>query len=182
MLVTSAALVLCGCSSSVGSASRNPWRSTILAAAKNANSSFERQVLADGTITKAEYQEAVHRYVACAQDHGLVFDAAIQTSGLYQYSLSGQTAASATSRQPVLDGCARGTTALIEPLYGDLVQNPNKKDLMLVFAECFVRKGVAPHGYSSGDFKRDAAANFVNPSLNARSPFFAACLQNPSTP
>lgn len=66
------AMVATGCSASSSAApGAGPYSAEIKAAAKQATSDFERGVLSDGVITRAEYQEAIQRYVDCGKQHGL---------------------------------------------------------------------------------------------------------------
>lgn len=50
-----------------------------------------------------------------------------------------------------MDECAWGATAVIAPLYQQLNLNPERRDCDEVYAECHVRHGVAPEGFTGED-------------------------------
>lgn len=128
-----------------------PYGAEFQQAQHDATSEFERQVLAGGSITRSEYEEAVQRYVACGRAKGIAISATAQTSGLYQYEVPGPPLSSAA--EDVLTNCATGTTKLIEPLYSDIQQNPKHVDIFDSMAGCMVRAGKAPSNFSGTELR-----------------------------
>ena len=176
-----AVLVVCTACSHAAKVS-DPWRTDILAAGSKATSDFERSVLVDGKITRAEYDQAVALYVKCANAHGVHISAELQPplNLTYQYAGSGEA-------QPMQDSimhtCARGTTSLIEGLYDDKLMNPRKQNLDDLTAECLVRKGLAPKGYSGAQFAADDVGRGhypFNPDDPKNSDRFLACMEAPA--
>lgn len=196
------ALAATGCSASSGSTpGAGPYSAEIKAAAKQATSDFERGVLSDGVITRAEYQEAIQRYVDCGKQHGLDIGL-IDQGGWYTYSMP-----TVRADDPAEFACNKGTVMLIASLYEQFVKNPNKQDIDEVEFNCLVRLKVAPSGYSLQQYKQDkkteqsdsgfsfttgsfGAGAMQNGSSSSVSPYpfdntslgYGACINNPADP
>ncbi|WP_143193866.1 hypothetical protein [Micromonospora sp. CB01531] len=168
------ALIASACAES--EAPKDPYEPELKAAQKQAASDFEREVLADLKITKAEFDEAVNRYVACAGDRGVTIKARPTAGGYYNYDL-----VKSGDAETVADECRKGTLALIEPIYVDRLMNPEKKDLDQLQADCLVRAGVAPKGYSGDQLAADRAKSFSDTSFGPDNPAVPACLSNPNS-
>jgi hypothetical protein len=159
-----------------------PYAASIRQAARQATSEFERKVLSDGRITRDEYDEAVHRYVACANSRGIPMTAQLEepSHAYFEYTVSNPSPAG----QSIMDACTKGTTALIEPLYTEMVMNPTHTDLNALTAKCLIRKGLAPKSYSGRDFERDEQNQFkaapYDPNSSAQASRFNACMQAPA--
>jgi hypothetical protein len=158
--------------------STSPYAEDIKAASSHATTDFERNVLADGQITRAEYEEAVQKLVACAEGNGKTVITHDQ-SGLYSYEVPGG------DPDDVMLTCGKGTTMIIEGLYSQMVQNPDREDLNVLLAACLVRSGLASADFSGEDFKHgmeesnqgSMAGNFPFDTNDTR---FTKCLSNPS--
>ena len=94
------------------------WAAEFDVARKNATSSFERGVLADGVISRVEYEESVHRYVKCMTDAGVGISAIADSMGRYSYE-------STHYSESASDLCTAGRTAWIEPLYEAIITYPD---------------------------------------------------------
>jgi hypothetical protein len=174
--------LLAACTSSGSRSTNNPYTASIKQAARHATSDFERTVLSDGRITRAEYDEAVHRYVACADSHGVPMTAQLEapTHAYYIYAVTNPSPAD----QTIMDSCAKGTTALIESLYTEMVMNPRRTNIFALIASCLVRKGVAPKSYTGSELKGDLDDQFVGAPFNPDSPGvqsrYGACIESPA--
>lgn len=170
--------LLCCCSGPHEDTS-DPYASQIAAARQKATSDFERQVLEDGVITRAEYEEANQRLVACAKSRGVDIGLHDQ-SGYYIYSVQNYDA-----NERIVQDCQTGTTALIGPLYVDMLINPKKQDIHELIAECLVASGLAPTGFSKTDFdqglqkQRDHSGSPF--PFDMSDPRFEQCMANPSS-
>lgn len=142
------ALALSGCSSGQASAG-GPYTGSIKAAAGQATSDFERQVLSDGAITRQEYEEAFQRYVNCGKQHGVDISL-VDQGGWYISSMR-----TSPNSDQVDSACSQGTIALIGGLYEQTVRNPNKGDVDELEFQCLVKQGVAPRGYTLIQYKLD---------------------------
>lgn len=196
------ALALAGCSSGQPSAG-GAYTSGIKAAAGQATSDFERQVLVDGAITRQEYEEAFQRYVSCGKQHGVDIGL-VDQGGWYISSMR-----TSPNSDQVDSQCSQGTIALIGGLYEQTVRNPNKGDVDELEFKCLVNQGVAPPGYTLTQYKLDKKSEAesgpnitVGQSGNAAGPAghsfgappanpypfdnadlrYAACINNPAAP
>jgi hypothetical protein len=175
LLVTA---VLAGCSAPPEPAG-DPYRPMVEQAAERATSEFERTVLSDYKVTRGEYEEAVARYLRCANDRGVELST-IRQAGYYNYTFPQSARA-----ERIVNGCVRGTTELIEPIFVATLTNPNSEDLDYLIAECVVRKGLAPPGYTGADIKAEKRVA-IREKRGIDFPFdeederFAACMADPS--
>lgn len=176
------ALAATGCGGGGEVAARGPHHDVIVAAAQEATSDFERQVLEDGEITRAEYEEAVHRLVECARDRGTRVTP-LEQDGLYTYEVP----ISETSDRDMLE-CSEGTTQVVEALYGDVLRNPRNVDFEELVAECLVRSGLAPEGYDEEQYLRERSGTTNDDgvqqpqfSFDVEDPRFVACESDPSS-
>ncbi|AQP49755.1 hypothetical protein BW733_01820 [Tessaracoccus flavescens] len=90
------------------------------------------------------------------------------------------------------DGCARGTTALIEPLYVDVLMNPDKLDPDEALARCFVAAGLVKAPFGAQDLRDlmtaagadgDSSGTPVDPAAQelVNSEKSIKCMENPSS-
>lgn len=193
--------LISGCSAPKDGSAVTPYSGEIKAAAKQATSDFEKQVLSDGAITRAEYEEAIQRYVACGKQHGLDIGL-IDQGGWYTYSMRTPEANDKIEVQ-----CNQGTIMLIGGLYEQIAKNPNHESIDDVEYRCLVRLKVAPGGYTLEQYRQDKKSEqmggYVTPTgvqvtsvpgvgkpINAGNPYpfdntsltYSACMDNPSAP
>ncbi|GIF10103.1 hypothetical protein [Actinoplanes teichomyceticus] len=154
--------------------SKDPYAAEVRQAQQQAKTDFERQVLADGAVTKAEFDEAVQRYVKCAKDRGVEIEP-IAVGGYYNYRTVKSDESEAVSTE-----CGTGTTRLIEPLYVDRLMNPEKKDMDELTLACLRKNGVVPDGYTVEQFKKAAEQGFSGAPFDPDGAKFQACMANPS--
>lgn len=155
-----------------------PYQAQTLQARQQATSDFQRGVLADGTITKAEYDEAVNRYVRCLGDKGVTVTAVDNGGGYDQYAVaSGQDA----KFQQWSDSCANGTTDLIEDLYIQMLTNPSGGDIDDAVAACLARKGLVDRSFTGSELKQLNLADPRGKNLpyDSADPDAVACETNP---
>jgi hypothetical protein len=159
-----------------------PWASQIAASKRQASSEFERRVFADNTITRAEYEEAVHRYITCLNGRRVQMSADQQSDGTYQYSAPGPAD---SARDAAMAACSHGTTELISPLYTGILQNPKHVDPYVAMAACIVKKGKAPAGFTGAQLKdllgRYNSMNDIPATapINGKDQTVVACLRPP---
>lgn len=147
-------VVLVGCSSTSIDAPVGPWADEIAKAQRSASTDFERDVLADGSITRDEYQEASQRYVDCMRTAGYDTRAVDPIgAGLFQYQTS-VPIGEPDLDDDVSDRCHRGSLDLIEPLYGSLLTNPNREDFDVLVFGCLQRNGFASENLTVSEFKQ----------------------------
>lgn len=144
--------LLTGACSSAEETSDGPYAKEIVAAGGEATSDFERSVLSDGEITRAEYEESVQRLVSCAEGRGVKITP-IKQGEVYNYSYP----LTETSDEVMLE-CSAGTTLVIETFYSDMVQNPTNGDYEAMVAACLARSGLAPADYDKEQYLADRSA------------------------
>jgi hypothetical protein len=154
--------------------SDDPYYPEIQQAKSKATTDFEREVLEDSVISRAEYEEAVNRFINCVKDKGLTISTQDQ-SGYYVYKSD-----QAPNLDEVQNACSRGTKTLIEPLYVERLRNPGKIDSNEIFASCLVKHGLVEGGYTAADAKRDMENSFAGAPFDQEDPRLVQCLANPS--
>ncbi|MFJ6678614.1 hypothetical protein ACIQLK_05720 [Microbacterium sp. NPDC091382] len=142
------AVGLVSCTGPQQNLATGPYADLIAQARDQATSQFERDVLADGEITRAEYEEAIQRFVTCVADEGATVKPQDQ-AGYYVYAIEGDVAL----YDKAADKCAPGTKALIEGLYVDMLTNPNNRDYDELIAECFVKAGLVAAPFTKSDLQ-----------------------------
>lgn len=179
LMLGSTAGWLAGCSGDPSPS--DPYSGRVDQALESATTAFERDVLADRQISRAEYEEAVGRYVDCLESHGARVDVRDQL-GYYVYDVSG------TEHIAIVDEhgeeCAIGTTVLVEALYVDRMMNPGNIDPLQNIADCLGEKGLVPQS-----FTREQLAGLLDGTkgtdngehvLDLAQPEVADCFENPS--
>lgn len=172
-LVAALAVLLGACGGSA--ATRHPYAAEMEAARKAASSDFERAVLEDGVVERAEYDEAFSRLRECLSGRGVTnVEYLLNTGGFYDSVATGEFS------DETIDSCAEGNTTLIEPLYVTSVQNPDNRPVTDILAECFNRHGVGTGELSGEDVAAFFATNQPPAGVDATSPGYRLCLENPS--
>lgn len=180
-----ALVVLCGgCAGNEQKPVTGAWGAEWEDARKNASSEFEKAVLSDGEITQDEYVEAMDLYVECIEDNGSAVSLH-ESAGVFSYEIGADIA----HYDAVADKCSEGTSGIIEPLYLDSTQNPNKLPWKTVIADCLVARGVANEGFTGNDLDslRDKAVenddgSYSDPIADQilGSTEYEECMMNPS--
>lgn len=155
-----------------------PYKAQILQARQQATSDFQREVLADGVITKAEFDEAVQRYVKCMADKGVDATPYDMGGGYYGYAVSSD---SNDQFQRFSDACHEGTTALIEDLYIQMLTNPSGGNIDDAIAACLIRKGLVDATFTGAELRRlySADPRGKNMPFDTNDPEARACTINP---
>lgn len=173
-----------GCS---GPASTDdPYAEDLRQAKEFATSDFERAVLEDGKVTRSEYEEAVQRYVSCIRDGGGSVEP-VDQSGYYVYEISGDI----DHYDAISDGCSMGTNNLIEPLYVDILRNPEKLDPDEAVARCYVAAGLVKAPFNAQDLRdlmtaagadANSSGTPIDPAAQelVNSEKSTECMENPS--
>ncbi len=164
----------------------DPYSEDFRQAKELATSDLERAVLEDGKVTRSEYEEAMQRYVACIGDGGSSVTLKEQ-GGYYVYQVSGDI----EHYDQISEGCARGTTVLIEPLYVDVLTNPDRLDPDEALARCYVAAGLVAAPFGAQDLRDLMTAAGADGSVGTpidpaavelvNSEKSMTCMENPSS-
>jgi hypothetical protein len=150
------------------------------AARAEATSDFERKVLDSaiktGSISAADYEQAVSVYLKCTSAAGVTIDAIKQPNGIYKWVPQGVT--DLNKYGEVTNKCADGTTMRIEGLYKLQVANPNMLSSDEAVVECFHKNNVGPKGYDAKQFDKDFANQFAGSAINVKSDLAQMCLNS----
>ncbi len=171
-------LALAACSpSEVAISEDNPYKEDFDLALQNATSEFEREVLKDGVITKAEYDEAMNRYVDCVRDHGISISST-DDYGMHTFAVSGDLDAYENEVEPL---CSTGLTIHIAPMYYDITRDPQRRGILKVAAECLVRSGQVEAPFTGEDVFNLSTSETLDPLSQqvVTSEDFYRCLMNP---
>lgn len=178
------ALAACGNGGGQGTSADGVWAADFDLAREAATTEFEREALQDNEVSRAEYEEAVGRYVKCLNDGGLAAKAIPAADGsYYNYEVAGET------DDDLMTSCALGTTRQIESLYVGQLTNPNQIDASELMVQCFRDRGLIGDDYSVDEYKALGTVvdsdGFVTAGTGSlpfddTDPRFLLCLSNPS--
>lgn len=147
-----------------------PHAESFARAYENAQTDFQREVIAKGEITRADYEEAWSRLRECAQDAGLQAGV-VDEGGLYTLTTSGQ------ADQAALDECTERTTFGIDALYLATHRNPENRDELELLVECLQRAGLVGPEYTVQRLREEnSSSQFSYPTDD---PAALACLNDP---
>lgn len=177
-LIAMTLLGACASEENSGAVPDGPYKAQIFQARQQATSDFQREVLADGIITKAEFDEAVQRYVTCMADKGVEVKPYDMGGGYYGYAVGSD---SNDQFQRFSDACHEGATALIEDLYIQMLTNPSGGNIEDAVAECLVRKGLVDATFTGAELRRLSSADprGKNMPFDTNDPEAVACRINP---
>ena len=128
-----------------------PWAQEFQHAYQSVKTDLARQILWDGTITAAELAELQASYTDCLENLGFT-DISIGQYGQMDLKVPPGVA----NPQDLVEQCAQttgwdGIVALNTVVQG----NPDHIDTYVIMAQCLVRVGLKPDGYTADDYRRD---------------------------
>lgn len=136
-------------------------------------SDLERQILADGTITREEYEEAHTRLQQCVEDGGGAVQLHPDEHGFYTYQVD-------AASEPIFLSCETGTTGVVAGLYRDMTVNPANEDFMTLIRDCMVAAGALEQGTTveqfDAEFFTESPAALDDPAIAEQ---FDTCFGDP---
>ncbi|MEU7591396.1 hypothetical protein AB0A95_34515 [Micromonospora sp. NPDC049230] len=167
-------MTLAGCSSAE-SPPPNPFEAEFERAKRQASSEFEHAVLEDSTISRAEYQESIDRFLRCMNDNGIEATALPARNGTFTYRWP-----KAQGNDDTESKCRVGTTMHIEPLYIEIVVNPKNEDRFELMVRCLARESLVPPGYTTDDLQKDMSSGYANAPFDHNSTKVMDCMSGPA--
>jgi hypothetical protein len=136
-------------------------------------SDFERQVLADGLVTRDEYEEAHALLRRCVEDGGGSLQLHPDEHGFHTYEVD------ARSEQLFLS-CEPGTTGVVAGLYRDMTVNPEDADFLDLVRDCMAAAGTVDRATTVEEFRSaffgEGATALEEPEVAEQ---FDACFGDP---
>lgn len=154
-----------------------PFASKFAEAYKNSTTAFQREVLADGIVDKAELSEAQKRWVGCMKDRG--FAASVTYGNPGSYSVKERSGYTQDTAGEIVAKCGEGTTDYVEALYAEAIENPTNKDYATLMVECYRRLGVVGSDYTPDRFDQESKSGVY--SFNRKDHRVDRCNLNPQT-
>jgi hypothetical protein len=158
-----------GSSSGEGSSRGKGWNAEIAAARQEATTDFERQALADGKISAAEYAEAHERWLSCMREIYPAETSYVKVSldrradGLIGFKVDSGDKDLPQEYDAANERCQVGTIVVLAPLYQSMKQNPDNRPIRQVLVDCFKRHGLVDESYTVENFIADEAKS-LDPS------------------
>lgn len=150
VMISGASLVaLTGCHAAAP-ASSDPWAAEFAAAYAATDSEFIRDVLADGEITSVELHEARELFLACVHDAGLHVGIWEDADGNWGTSVAGDWSEEDLAIEFACDDQWIGPIAQLHRI---TTLNPDNTDWDTLVAQCLVRRGLAPEGFTGRDYR-----------------------------
>ncbi|MDR2620306.1 MAG: hypothetical protein LBC29_04215 [Propionibacteriaceae bacterium] len=133
----------------------NPYAAEFARALADAPNEYQRGILADGVVARAELLDAQAHVVDCINASGLGVSAKYIEDDFGLSSLDSWVNGTFTDEQTgVVAACDTEWMGAIEGLYWGSVTNPNKEDWDVLVAECLVRHGLVAPGFTGEEYAR----------------------------
>ncbi|MFT3889537.1 MAG: hypothetical protein QM713_15440 [Arachnia sp.] len=144
-------IVLAAISGCAQAAPDSPWGDIVADVRDRVTSELHREILADGTVSDAEFNEAFKLFSDCLSSNGFVVERQ-QYKGMYSgFFVPGDREVPGD----VLDSCYAETLEHVEAMYFDMRRNPNNEDALAVELACLKRSGLVQEEYSMSDYASD---------------------------
>ena len=155
-----------------------PWQSDIERAYNSSvTSDRAKQILCSGSITTEHVAEMNKALKSCLANVGIT-DVSIDGYGSLQITTSSDIPESVVSSHEMACEETSGWYPVVS-LYVSMRQNPNKGDFDQLFADCLVRVGLVPKGFTGADVNAEYSGKGNGFADISSSPFFASCYYDP---
>jgi hypothetical protein len=141
-----------------------PWAAEFRRQYVETQSDRGRKILDDEVITADEANELASAFESCLKDAGFTRVHVTLGKGFEFLPPAGMSwdQSSKLSRN-----CENSSDFSIAGFYSRIKGNPQNVEISVIMAQCYVRVGLRPEGYTAADYKReseaaDAAQNFEN--------------------
>lgn len=148
-----------------------PWADEFTAAYQEATTDMQRRVLCDGTITAQEMAELQDAFGECLEGAGFT-GVNFRSDGGFGFTIP--KGVTDEQQKATVTRCEGPTIGTLDLLYNGMRQRPDNQPIGEAMAQCMVRMGIVPAGYSSADYVRDSMAGKFSGD-----PKFSACIRDP---
>ena len=141
---------MASCSTSESIDPSNPYAAEFEASMDGA-SDYTRGILADGVITEAEFADMRSHHIQCLTDGGLDAKYEVGYDGTWQFSLTFIAGTETDAQRQTDTDCQYKWADGILSLYNAVMTNPRNEDVWPLVADCLIRHGLVPEGFSAKD-------------------------------
>ncbi|MCL2785310.1 MAG: hypothetical protein FWD55_07740, partial [Propionibacteriaceae bacterium] len=127
-----------------------PWRDEYEHAYYVTTNDYAKQILCSGAITPEDIAVLDAAFITCLDEVGLP-GAVLGGYGTLEITTDSSISSKTVDVKKTLCESETGWDPVVS-LYFNVLQNPNKGDLSPLVADCFVRNGLEPPGFSGADF------------------------------
>lgn len=157
-------LALAGCAAEAPEVEDDPYAQEFEDALSLELSDFEREVLADGQVTREEYDEAHERWLQCMEEAyppetGIIVGLEEDQDGLYSTTThipaNLRDSFDHDARDRIYDACARGTIDIVAGMYNSIAANPDDSSYEEMVFACLHDRGLVEDWYTLDHMKAD---------------------------
>ncbi|MDR1450701.1 MAG: hypothetical protein LBI84_11005 [Propionibacteriaceae bacterium] len=134
-----------------------PWANEFRTAYEKASDPAARFILQDEKVTAEELAEANATYQSCLEGAGFT-KVVINNDGSMSVVPPPAMKDDSEAYSSLIRGCCDQGWCDISALYNFVKGNPDNADFAQIMAECLVRTGLKPVGYSADDYLADSHA------------------------
>ncbi len=147
-----------------------------------------KEILRDGLISDGELSEVKNRQISCLEDLGFTVDE-LETDGssaIYPSDGREESMEEVVDRTNQAKSQCESETGwyIVSYLYTGTMKNPQNQDISSLMAECLVRVGLQPVGYTAEEYMSDLGAGVYVPYLEDQTTpeakKFLACNDDPA--
>ncbi|MFB9955602.1 hypothetical protein [Cellulomonas denverensis] len=136
---------------SAGPAFEGPWAEDFAAAHRSATTGEQRQMLADGVVSDAEYAQVREAFAQCLAEAGY----AVTWTANGGFTLdAGSPDVPEELVQERVESCDVEHRGSVDYLYEQVARNPENLDEAEIMAACLVRRDVVAPSFSADDYRR----------------------------
>ncbi len=151
-----------------------PFAGAFAAAYRDSTTDLQREVLEDGVLSGQEVAAVHDDYRGCVEARGFS-EVTFYEDGRISVRLP--TGVPESEASAIDEACMKSTLGSIDLLYTQVRINPDNEDMATLVAQCLVREGLAPTGFTRDQFVQGSQTNSLPFDMN--DPRFAQCNTDP---
>lgn len=147
-----------------------PWADLLTRAYSQSTADLQRDILADGEISAAEYARLRDDFVECVGRHG----ATVTLLPLGEFTVVAGDVGDDELQNQVIPNCEAETVGYVGFVYEQISRNPERLDERDIVVECLVTKDVLEPSFSPTDLDLSSLDG-----LDLHNPSVVECLADP---